>query len=157
MTESTEPTNNPPMANDPIIKFLSNIQFQTDVFEVLQKASKNPEEYDKYFQSPELFVLMNAAWVLEGNDPNKGNEDHEAIVNLIKWITIKCASDPVWFCYFGWLFRFVAVHTDPSSYWPIKYSPRFLPKNFIKRGEPIVTQVENRKIKTPEEVFKKSK
>jgi hypothetical protein len=60
-------------------------------------------------------------------------------------------------CYFGWLFRFIAMHTDPTSYWPLKFSPRFLPKNFIKRGEPINFLTENKKIKTPEEVFGKVK
>jgi hypothetical protein len=157
MTDESINEVNQEAAVDPVIKFLATLRFDTDVFTVLHQASMDPEQYDKFFQSPELFVLLNASHVLNDNDPNKGEIDHQAIQNLLRWITVKCATDPVWMCYFGWLFRFIAVHTDPSSYWPIKFSPRFLPKNFIKRGESFDIGVENRKIKTPEEVFKKSK
>lgn len=147
----------PQKAVDPVIDLLSRLQFDHDVFAEIHAATKDPEMYDKFFRIPELFVMANANWVIRDNDPNKGNIDHAAFLNFIQWIAIKCATDPVWMCYFGWFFRFFAQHTDPSSYWPIKFSPRFLPKNFIVRGQPVSILNENNKIKSPEEVFGKAK
>ena len=158
MNETNTPENQEVPENipvDPVIGFLASLRFEQDVFAQLQAVSEDPEQYDKYFRIPELFIFLNAHYVLNDNDPNRGNVDHQAIQNLIKWMTLKTASDPVWMCYFGWFFRFFAAHTDPTSYWPIKFTPRFLPKNFIKRGEKIDIVEENAKVKTPEEVFKR--
>lgn len=146
---------------DPVVRHLSGLKFETDLFDVLHQSNSDPDLYSKFFNVPELYVLMNALYVIDQHDPNKhieeGHMDHYAMANLIRWITIKFATDPVWMCYFGWFIRFMAAHTSPTSYWPIKFSPRWLPENFIKRGEEIDIRTENAKLKTPEEIFKRRK
>jgi hypothetical protein len=96
--------------------------------------------------------------VLESADPNKGTplgeKEHQAMVNMVKWMVVKFATDPTWFSYLGWMFRFFAAHQHHTSYWPVQHSERFLPKNFVVKGEPVSIIEENKKIKSPEEVFK---
>lgn len=100
--QTTQTEQKPPVEMpDPVIDFFASLHFDHDVFDELHVVSCDPEKYDRYFKVPELFVLLNAHYVLNSNDPNRGNADHEAIQNMLRWIAIKCASDPVWMCYFG--------------------------------------------------------
>lgn len=143
---------------DPVVEFMSRLDFRTDLFDKLNEAQGNPEAYDKFFQTPDLYVFMNMVHVLNVADPNRhdpvGLKEHQAMVNLVKWMLVKFATDPTWFCYMGWMFRFFNAHSHPTSYWPIKHSERFYPRNFIVKGQPVNVAEENKQIKTPQEVFK---
>jgi hypothetical protein len=145
--------------NDAVIDFFSQIKFETNLFDIINQSDTNPELYDQLFQAPELFILNNARMVIAHYDPNgkcpEGLKDHEAMLNIIRWIMLKFATDPVYTCYFGYLFRFVAAHTSPGSYWPVQFHPRWLPENFIVRGEQVNVAEENAKIRTPAEIFKR--
>lgn len=146
---------------DPVVDYLSKLQFRTDLFDVLHQAQGDPNAYDKFFQTPEFYVFMNMIHVLESSDPNKGDVngdmDHQAMINLIKWLIVKFATDPTWFCYIGWMFRFFSAHQHPTSYWPVQHSDRFFPRNFVVKGQEIDIAAENMKLKvnkTPNDVFK---
>jgi hypothetical protein len=165
MTENIEDTienintNVPQQAPaDPVVDYLSRLQFKTDLFYVLHQSQEDPNAYNQFFQTPELYVFLNMMQVLESSDPNKGTalgqKEHEAMINLCKWLAVKFATDPTWFSYIGWMFRFFTAHQHPTSYWPVKHSDRFLPKNFAIKGEPISIKQENEKMKDPSDVFK---
>jgi len=114
--------------NDPVIKFLNKLQFKDRLIEQLMESESNPETYEKIFKFPDILVYWNAYNVLSGFAPDVDSEDNIAFMNLIRWLMIKMATHPYWFQRIGWFNRFVAGHTNPTSYYPITYSPFFIPK-----------------------------
>lgn len=145
---------------DPIIKYLSEVEFNPQLFDMLHRAGTDPELYDKLFITPELFVLMLGIDQLSMHDPNKDTDppiDHKAFVNFLRWITIRFATDPVWQSYIGWFLRYTSKFAQTDSYYPIVYSPRWTMKNFMTRNEKINIAEENAKVKSPEEIFKRKK
>lgn len=145
---------------DPVTKYLASIQFGANLFVELEKAWEDPDTLAKFFQTPDVLVLMHEVHQMEFYDPNRdgpGEIDHKAFINLLKWMIVKYTNDPVWFCYIGHLIRFLAAYSQPSSNFPIRTSPRFYPDNFIKRGEPINFSEENKKVENPQDIFKRKR
>ena len=144
--------------SDPVVEFLSHIKINTNLFDEIRNSFSDPEKYGEYLKAPDLFVMMNMIGIIQEFDPNKDNyegaKDHLAFINLIKWMLLKFATDPVWISYIGWFGRMYGCCMHPSSYWPIKHSARFEPEHFFVRGQPINIEEENAKLKDPQDIFK---
>jgi hypothetical protein len=156
-TNQDPPTQQQTTPPDPIVEFLSRVTFNTNLFDEIRNATFDPEKYHGYLKAPDLFVLMNMIGIIQEYDPNgkipEGQKDHLAFINLIKWMLMKFATDPVWISYIGWFGRMYGCHQHPSSYWPIKYSDCFAPDKFFKRGQPVNIEEENKKMRDPNDVF----
>ena len=141
---------------DPVIDFLSALEINSALFKTLDDARLDQEKYNEFFNTPDLYVLLNLIQVMDRFDPNKteaGEKDHNAYINLIKWFMIKYALDPVWMCYIGHFMRWCGCHQHNTSYWPIRYNDRFNPNYFYKRGEDFSFEEENKKFKDPIDIF----
>lgn len=141
---------------DPVVDFLSKITFNTNIFEELNASCNDPEKWEQMFKTPDVYVLANAKSVLFNFDPNKGTDgqkDHDAMLNLLNWFIVKICTDPVWLSYLGWFIRFCSAHTNPSSYYPIKYHHAFNPNHFFVRNQEVKISIENQKFTDPAEVF----
>ena len=160
-TESNIPNDNtetPAPQIDPVIDLFNRLQFAPEVFQEINEAHSNPEKWEKLFTSPDIFVLNASRSVFGLYDPNgkvpEGELDHRAMYNLIGWLLLKVSTDPVWLSYIGWFIRFCAAHTNPSSYYPIKWHPRFSPDHFFIRGQTYNITEEKQQLTDPAEVFK---
>lgn len=157
MSDNNIPTENNQIPHqDPVIEFLSKLQFNTNIFEQLDKADKDPELYTYFMQVPDIYVLKNMLWIIGEHDPNVkglGKQDHDAWHNLLKWLLIKMMTDPQWTSYIGHFGRLYGSCQNQSSYYPIKYSPRFTPHGFFVKGEPVNMKEENERITDAEDEF----
>lgn len=115
---------------DPIIEFLSRVEFKDVLIQQLIESGQNSELYSKFFKFPDILVYWDAYIVLGYDNPDSDSKDNQAFQTLIHWMMIKMATHPYWFQRIGWFNRFVAAHNNPSSYYPLKYSPFFLPANW---------------------------
>lgn len=148
--------------SDPVVEFLSRLEFNTTIFDELFKADKDPELYTKFMQLPDIYVLKNLWHIIGCWDPNNkqgcpGYKDHIAWINLIKWFLVKIITDPQWTSYIGHFGRLYGGVQHPSSYYPIVYNPRFTPNHFFVKGQPVNMAEENANNKDPEEVYDSSK
>lgn len=151
-------TNESQQYQDPVVEFLTRLQFNTEIFEQLDKADKDPELFSHFMQVPDIYVLKNIWHIIANFDPNRnpdcpGIKDHIAWVNLIKWFIIKSTTDPQWLSYLGHFGRLYGGTQHASSYYPIKYSPRFTPNGFFVKGNPTNIEEENKRITNTEDEF----
>jgi hypothetical protein len=169
MTENNdnpEPkTNNPEQATnevvlDPLVKIMASLKFNEEFFDNIAKSHNDPEQYAEYFKTPDIYILWNLMWIIADYDPNKDIEgpskaNHDAYFNLVKWMLLKFTTDPQWFSYIGHLMRYLSVHLHPSSYYPLRYSERFVPNHFFTATDnPTIQEVNEQIKKDPREVFK---
>jgi len=149
---STDPTMPQVDPNDPVVDFLLRLNFSTNLFQELDETDWNAEKFRYYYQTPDLFVIRNAIGILNVYD--EPGRERDALINLLKWMMLRIATDPYWFSRLGWLIRFLSSHMNPSSYWPLKYHEVYTPKYWKddsinnKRKEEI-----NQEIRDPDDVF----
>jgi hypothetical protein len=118
-------------SQDPVVEFMKQLQFENaGIFKELDECDWNQEKYKHYFSYPDLFVLRNAIGILNGSGADEESDESKAFINLLKWMLVKIATHPYWFQRLGWFNRFMAAHTVPTSYWPVKFSPFFVPNNW---------------------------
>ena len=145
---------------DPLVKILASLKFNDQFFEEIALAHSSPEKYAKLFETPDVLILWNLMIIIQDYDPSKDIEgfskaNHDAYYNLVKWMLLKFVTDPQLFSYIGHMVRYFAIHLHPSSYFPIRYSEKFVPNHFFTAlDNPTVDQVNSTIKKDPSEVFK---
>jgi hypothetical protein len=144
---------------DPVVEFFKQLNFEeATIFKELDECDWNQEKYQKYFSYPDLFVLRNAIGILNGWHGHavcdSESDESKALVNMLKWMLVKIATHPYWFQRLGWLNRFIAAHTVPTSYWPMKFSPFFVPNNWKSMYDDWSIKKTNDEGKPFEDIFK---
>lgn len=143
--------------HDQLVDILSKINYDTNVFEDLDKAAVDQEKFAMFFRMPNVLILYSAWHVLQRFDTNDCEDpDHKAFGNLIKWLILKMLTDPVWFSYLGHFMWFISVHANPSSYYPLMMHDRFIPGKWYTRGEEVdVVKEQSENCHRPDDAFTK--
>lgn len=138
--------------NDVVVEFLNKLEFSSNIFSELDATNWDAKKFQYYYQTPDLFVLRNAIGILNVYDEE--SRERTAMINLLKWMMVRMATDPYWLTRFGWMMRFFSAHMNPSSYWPLKYHEAYTPKYWKQDIISNKTKEElNKEIRDPDSVF----